>query len=235
MVVSLVDAAMKRQLRIAAGDDGSLRTLAENVDRFTGFGLLDTTAETPAVIPAADVGRPLRPVPSAAEEPRILRPPPVQSTLTVSNPGGALRVEFAAGNAGCFRLLVCAVIGILAVIGYTAVQAESLNRWLIYPIAGGIAIMLLMIFGSDSVPVRRILEASVSGLQISRHHPFGTKQFTVPPASVREFRTGELAFTIRWDSGQWHTLGLTTDEKTWLAAALSEALAAPVVLEKASA
>lgn len=231
-IISLVDAAREHHWRIAIGEEDSMRTLAEDVARFAGLDVLDVTGQDPVVTVADEAGRPLRQDAPGTEAPRVLPPIPADSKLVVSNSAEGLRVEFLTGNAGCFRLLVCAVIGILSVIVVNAFRAESLNQWLYYPIVGGIAIVFLMIIGSNSMPVRTVLEASVSTLRISRHGALGTKLITVRPDSLRGLQPGDLAFTIRWDTGQWHTLGLSQAEMTWLAAALSDALAAPVVIEK---
>jgi len=112
-----------------------------------------------------------------------------------------------------------------------AFWAQSLSQWLVYPLFGGVAMFVLMIFGSGSMPARTVLEAGVDGLRIIRHRPFGTKRIALRPVSVRGFQTGKLSFTIRWESGQWQTLGLSTDESAWPAEALGNALGAPVVID----
>ncbi len=233
VLVALAESGGARPFGIAVGELFPMRTLAEDVARFIGFDLIDGTSVTPKVIPAVEVGRFLRGSVSGTEMPRFVDAPPAQSTLSVTNPSGGLRVEFPTGNPGCFRLLVGVVLGILAIIVYGAFHEESLNRWLAYPLFGGVAIVVLLIAASGSMPVRTVIEAGVDGLRIIRYRPFGKKQIALKPEAIRGFDAGELAFTIRWESAQWHTLALSKGEREWLARALGDALKAPVVLAPA--
>ncbi|MFN0128921.1 MAG: hypothetical protein ACKV19_19795 [Verrucomicrobiales bacterium] len=226
--VALVDLKIGKPLRFAIGDDSPMRTLAEDVARFAGFDLIDTTAEEPVVIPVAEVGRVFSPVAAGSQEPWELRALPPHSTLAVSPASGGLRIEFPKGNAGCFGTLVCSLLGVLSVIVYTAFHAESLNQWLIYPIFGGVAMIVLMIAGAGSMPVRIVLEATVEGVRIIRYGPFGKKLISLRRDAIRGFLTEGIAFTIRWENGEWSTLELSPGERAWVADALSAALRAPV-------
>ena len=207
-----------------------MRTLAEDVARFADLDLLDGTGAEAVVIAAADVGRPLRQVPPEALKLRQLSPLPPHNNLNVSTAANRLRVEISTGNIGWFCALACAIVGILSWITVSGLRAESLRQWLIAPIFGGAAMLLLLVFGSTSLPRRSVLEADVNGLRLSRYRLLGKKSLLLRPEALRGLKPGPLVLTVRYESGQWHVHGITSAEMEWLVEALSDALAGHVVL-----